>query len=711
MNPIFAAAAAVVLLAFTGTARPPEVTVPADKAKANLQDDARVAPGIRIRVYDIDAPMDQLLTVAPDQTPNWEEIKPSLDLNEGDLGELNSDFRTTAFATLHIAEEGQYEFKLIGDDGVALFIDDEAVIVFDGYHAADPVTETIKLDPGEHNLRVEHFQGAGPWKLRLEWKTPGDDDFKLLTGDAITVDPTLTPVVSSGQKRLLRDVQMLRSGDRAPVEGVHPSFGLATIRPEGFEPQVGGLAVLPDGRLVVSDFAPANNGAMETEPNGTLYVLDGVQDVTPEDGASGPDKVKVIKAAENLWDPAGMVFTDGRLIVAETEALTEFIDEDGDSVFETRKTVADGWISDNYHHFTFGPVADPDDPEIVYIALSSAVYLTLNKDEDGNQLLPLNDAPVIGLNGPNPPNRCSVAKVDLRTGEMEFIAGGFRTPNAMVIGPGGQLFVGENQGAWAPASELNHIKPGHFYGFAADLRPWPHYPEGGSPAPFQDEPTTPPALYLPQNQINNSPTEPVMIPDLETFGPYAGQMLIGELTMGGIRRASLEEAGGWYQGAVFRFSQGFEGGVNRLEFAPDGSLYVGMTGYAGNWTWRDTTFGLQKLVPTGQIAFEMLDMSATPDGFELTFTKPADKEDLADLNNYRLSTWTYAPTGDYGGPDIDKHSLEVTAADVSEDGRSVRLTVPDLKEGYVVYLRTDPESAEGEKMWSTEAWYTLIHKP
>ena len=76
------------------------------------------------------------------------------------------------------------------------------------------------------------------------------------------------------------------------------------------------------------------------------------------------------------------------------------------------------------------------------------------------------------------------------------------------------------------------------------------------------------------NEICNSPT--AILPIRE--GKFAGQVYIGELKLGGVQRASLERVNGVLQGAVFRSSQGFEGGSNRLESGPDGSIYVGCIG-------------------------------------------------------------------------------------------------------------------------------------
>ena len=667
-----------------------------------------LASGIRVQVYDIDQPMEQLLSLAPDQTPNWEQVLPRLDLREpAQVGGLTSQFRTTASATLSVDIPGEYAFRVTSDDGVVLFVDEQPVVIHDGPHPPSPRTGFIHLDAGTHGLRIEHFQGEGGFQLTLEWKPPEEEQFVLLDGRHLAVDPTITPVMSPGKKRLQADAALFRPGDTTPVAGVHPAFALCTIRPDGFQPKVGAMAMLPDRRLAVTSFEPLNNGIMETEPNGTLWTLDGVEDIGPDEL---PTNVILKKAAEGLWDPLGLLVTDGRLFVAETEQITELIDEDGDGYFETHKRVAGGWTSDNYHHFTFGLEADPDDPLTVYTALSVAMYIGQTMP-DGSRLGPLDGGPVIAYSGPNPPNRGTVAKIDLRTGEIDYIAGGFRTPNGLVFGPGRQLFITENQGGWMPASKINQVRPGHFYGYKADVRPWTNYPEGGSPILFEDRPFTPPAVWISQNEVGNSPTQPVIIPDDPKDGPYAGQMLVGELTMGGIRRVVLEEVGGRYQGAIFRFSQGLEAGVNRLVWGPGGALYVGMTGYRGNWTWRGTTFGLQKLVPTGVAPYEILSLSAQPDGFVLTFTKPADVEALADPKTYQLRTWTYESTPEYGGPNIDEHTLQVNEAIPSPDGKSVRLVIPGLKEGYVLYLRTDPPSQTGEKLWSTEAWYTLNRIP
>ena len=65
----------------------------------------------------------------------------------------------------------------------------------------------------------------------------------------------------------------MRRNDGAWLAGVHPSFELHAARPPGFEPRVAGLALRPDGTLLVSTWD--RDGAVYAldESNGTLLRL------------------------------------------------------------------------------------------------------------------------------------------------------------------------------------------------------------------------------------------------------------------------------------------------------------------------------------------------------------------------------------------------------------------------------------------------------
>ena len=171
-------------------------------------------------------------------------------------------------------------------------------------------------------------------------------------------------------------------------------------------------------------------------------------------------------------------------------------------------------------------------------------------------------------------------------GTHEWINYGLRTPNGIGLGVDNELFVTDNQGEWTPANKLIHVKQGEFLGMMWGL------PDGPESSPA----IAPPAIWLPENEIGNSPSEPILIHN----GPYKGQMLHGDVTHGGIKRDFLEKINGQYQGAVFRFTQGLEAGVNRLAWGPDSALYIGGVGMVGGWSWKENQYGLEKIKYKGK---------------------------------------------------------------------------------------------------------------
>ena len=665
-------------------------------------DDNVYEPGVTVQAYTLDQLTAQVPSLAPDQTPNLDEVIPRVAAGL-DLGQVSAPRLVRYTGEISIPEKGHYTFRLIAPGGAARLTlykwRSKGWIIADRVVGAPPeaVTDENRLLPGPLRFELDHLlpePGDDP-EVALEWLTPDAADFAPVPADALTTLSVPTRVTSPGAKRI---ETTRRPGDGKAVAGVHPGYDLSTLHPADVEIKVGALTVLADGRLIVGTFNPAQRkGAslpeIESKPPDELY------EVRPLAGSDDPSATELVPVATGLFEPSGLLEVDGQLYVSHRRAVTALIDEDGDGYFETHRDVARGWRAWNYHQFTFGIVHRAGK---LYVALSTA----MGPHWEGMR----------ANSAPNDPLRGCILEIDLNQADtpdrsFRVYAGGLRTPNTVGTGPDGDLFYADNQGTWMPTSHLAHVRPGRFYGHFNNTNVVPKMaqwlPDGGHASANAFEWRTPPTVYLPQNEFVNSPTKSAL---LET-GPFAGQMLLGELTQGGIRRVFLEKVNGDWQGAAFRFSQGFEGGINRLVLGADGSITVGSIGAAGNWSWRGKTAGLQKITPNGKSAFEMHAVRATPDGFEITFTRPVDPAWLAQPLNYTVQQWHYQPTMKYGGPKQDLENLKVTSARPSADGTAVTLTIPGLKTGRCVYLRTDPTSTDGEAMWSTEAYYTLNQRP
>jgi cytochrome c551/c552 len=443
------------------------------------------------------------------------------------------------------------------------------------------------------------------------------------------------------------------------LESVHPAFQLENLLPAGFEPKVGGMDFREDGKLLLSSW----------DGDGTVFLLD----------LDAQIDQRVLRIAEGLHEPLGLAVVGDRQFVLQKQEVTELIDHDGDELIDEYRVFSTGWpVTANFHSFAFGLMHRQG---YLYATLSICVM-------PGGASCPEQQ-----------PSQGKLLKMSLADGSWEIVASGFRTPNGVGLGIDEEIFVTDNQGDWLPANKLVHIREGGFYGSRA--------------VPDPDVMTAqerPPVVWLAQDEIGNSPTQPLALRE----GPYYGQLIYGDVTHGGIKRVFYEQIGGELQGAVFRFSAGFQGGVNRLVRGPDGAIYVGEVGSRPNWSEIGKTWhGLERLSYSGPDAFELLRVRAQPDGFTLTFTEPLGEGRELLPTDLSLRQWFYHPTEQYGGPKYDDHELVVKALEVSTDRRSVRVRVDGLKPGYVVYLRVDEgvQSASGQTLWTHEAWYTLNQIP
>ncbi|GAA0957848.1 hypothetical protein GCM10009558_076200 [Virgisporangium aurantiacum] len=619
-------------------------------------------PGVTLRTYDVRVPLSAICTLKPGQTPNVDKLMPTIDwTSAADFG-FEDNFLTHALANLNIATAGDYTFRLTSDDGSRLYIDDTLVVDHDGLHGATSKDGTITLTAGYHSLRAEMFEAGGGQQLTVAWLPPGATDFAVVPNSVLSTDAGVVRVTAPGYKQCQGVADA--PGDGLPLDAVNPNYTLTDLRPPGFEPQVTAMDWTRDGRLVIATWGGSD------QTRGEVYIVGNVT------GRTGPGRVTYKKVAEGLKEPMGLAVVDGTIYVSQKHELTELRDTNRDEVADEYRTVATWPFGGNFHEFAFG---------LLY--------------RDGNFYLNLSVSINYGgeTTDPQPAaNRGTSIVVNRRTGAVSYVAGGLRTPNGLGWGPDRDLFVTDNQGGWLPASKLVRIKKDRFFN---------HYTNPAGP--FDANAVTEPVLWLPQNEIANSPSTPVLL----TKGPFKDQMLIGDVTYGGLQRAYLEKVNGEYQGAVFRHTQGLEAGVNRTTIGPDGAIYVGGLGADGNWGQPGKLrYGLQKLTPNGTTTFDMKSMSATRDGFRIEYTKPLSDATIENLvQKYRLTQWRYVATPQYGGPKVDEEKLTVTKATVSRDRKSVELTVDGRRPGFVVYLRSPRPfaSKSGEELWSTEAWYTL----
>jgi azurin/glucose/arabinose dehydrogenase len=452
--------------------------------------------------------------------------------------------------------------------------------------------------------------------------------------------------------------------------------------PEDVILEVGGMTALPGGLLAVA----TRRGEIWT-----------IQDPYME---SGP-RPYFSRFAHGLHEPLGLAYRDGSLFASQRSELTRLTDEDGDGRSDRYETVYAWPLSGNYHEYSYGPVFTPE----------------------GNMLVTLN----LGWIGYG----ASLSKwrgwaIEITPdGAMTPIATGLRSPAGYGYNLEGELFYAENQGDWVGSGGITHLERGDFAGNPAGLI-WTDEP--GSPLRLRPEdiPDTgepeyvvaqripgmkAPAVWFPHTVLGISTSEVLVDSTAGGFGPFAGQLFVGDQGHSKIMRVFLEEVDGVYQGVVFPFREGFASGILRMVWGKDSSLFVGMTSRGWDATGR-APYGLQRLVWTGEIPFEAQKVEARPDGFEITFTRPVDQRTAADPASYAVEGFTYHFHHTYGSPAIDQQTHRVTAVNVSPDGLRARLQVEGLREGYAHQITmSGVRSAGGEPLLHDTGYYTLNRIP
>jgi cytochrome c551/c552 len=475
--------------------------------------------------------------------------------------------------------------------------------------------------------------------------------------------------------------------------------------PEGTILEVGGLTMLPNGDLGVST------------RRGDVFIVENPTSRRPY----------FRKFASGLHEILGLAYKDGALYAAQRGELTKLVDTNKDGKADVYETVYAWPLSGHYHEYSFGPKIAPD----------GSFFVTGNV-AFGNEEWWRGESRV--------PWRGWTMKISPE-GKMEPWATGMRSP----AGPSmidGELFYTDNQGEYMGSGGIWHVTKGAFTGHPAGLR-WTGMPNSPvkltadqffakvDPRQKKDEQgryikpenvvdekfismyemkkpfpaLRTPAVWLPHGILGISNSEIVKIPE-GTFGPFAGQLLVGDQGMSMISRVFMEKVKGEYQGAAFGFRSGFQSGVLRLAWAPDGSLFVGETnrgwGSAG-----EASEGLQRLVYNNDTPFEMLAVRAMPDGFEVEFTKPVDRKSAENLASYSVQSYIYKYHPVYGSPPVNTEAHKIRGVKVSEDGMKARIVVDNLRPYYIhtINLHGVREKENSYSLIHPTAYYTLNNIP
>jgi hypothetical protein len=356
--------------------------------------------------------------------------------------------------------------------------------------------------------------------------------------------------------------------------------------------------------------------------------------------------------ATGLFHGLGLKIVDDVVYVHGRDQITRLKDLDGDGEADYYENFFNGiHVTPNFHEFAY---------ELQTDAAGNFYFIKGGPVRPGGR----------GFDTISEHHGC-LFKLSKDGSTLEVIATGFRAPNGIGVGPDGTITTGDNEGSWTPKCRLNWIQPGGFYG----VPPLSH--RTPPPTDFAK-----PVLWFPKNISNSDGGQGWVIGG--KWGPLDGHLLHSSYGTCMIFNVMHEVIDGTRQGAVVRIPVKLDSGTMRLRFHPqDGQLYA--CGLKGWQTTAALQGAFQRVRYTGKPAFLAKDLAVKKDGFEITFTDPLDPAGTQ-ADSFSVSIWNYKWTEAYGCEDFKvsdgskgRDMVAVTEATLSQDNRTLRLTVPELQ--------------------------------
>ena len=444
--------------------------------------------------------------------------------------------------------------------------------------------------------------------------------------------------------------------------------------------EVGGMTTIPDGRLAVST------------RRGEIWMVENPYSATPF--------YKLF--ASGMHEVLGLTYHKGSLYAVQRGELTKLTDQNGDGSADYYQNIANWELAGNYHEYSYGPVFDKDDN----------MYLTFNVAWVG-----FGEAKLSKWRG-------WMVKIS-PDGTLSPVASGLRSPAGVMMNSSGDIFYTENQGDWVGSGRITHLEKGDFAGHASSLI-WSNEPGSTMTTQISDIPDNGEPMYKAAEKVKNLKLPAVwyphtlmgistadMIEDKNGFmGPFfKGQYFVSDQGHSKVMRMMLEKINGQYQGICFPFREGWQSGLLRLSWGIDGSMFGGMTSRGWGSTGTDL-FGLQRMIWSGETPFEMAEVHAMTDGFEITFTKPVDVATATQAASYDINSFNYQYHHFYGSPVIENKAHAIKAILISDDAKKVRLVLDEARRFYIHEIKPKGvKSTNGDLLLHDVGYYTLNNIP
>lgn len=408
-------------------------------------------------------------------------------------------------------------------------------------------------------------------------------------------------------------------------------------------------------RLSGIDFMSDKTKAVICSTDGDVWLVEGI---TQPSGTLSWKRI-----ASGLFQPLGIKVVNEQIFVTCRDQLVRLNDLNGDGETDFYESFnSDHQVTNHFHEFAMGLQTDAE----------GNFYYAKSARHARRALVPQHG---------------TLLKVSKDGASTEIIATGFRAANGVCINPDGSFIVTDQEGHWNPMNRINWVTKGKFYGNMFGYNPSNDSSNSGMEQP---------AVWV-ERSHDQSPSELLWV-DSKSWGPLNGSLLDLSYGYGKVLNVIYEKVGNQMQGGIVDLPlPRLPTGIMRGRFNPsDGNLYT-----CGLSAWGSTQADLgglyrirykenNEIIPTG--------LHAKKRGMEISFSNKLNTESAKLVSNYKVETWDLERSRSYGSKHYNTKTLLVDKVEVSEDGKSVLLIIPEIKPTWVMEITYELTNSNGKKV-------------
>ena len=420
-------------------------------------------------------------------------------------------------------------------------------------------------------------------------------------------------------------------------------------------------------RCTGHDFVDEDTAAVCTW-DGDVWLVSGILGASSEGSA-----LRWRRIASGLFQPLGLKIVNGEIYVACRDQITILHDLNADGQTDFYECFNnDHQVTEHFHEFAMGLQTDA----------AGNFYYAKSARHAKRAVVP---------------HHGTLLRVSSTGDKTDIIATGFRAANGVCLNPDGTFFVTDQEGHWNPKNRINWVQPNEFYG---NMYGYTDVTDDSDAA------MQPPLCWI-TNAFDRSPAELLWVPE-HSWGRLGGSLLNLSYGYGRAYIVPHENKNGILQGGMCRLPiPDFPSGLVRGRFHPNGhDLFLcSMFVWSSN---QQEPGGFHRVRYRGDGAHLPTQLAVHGKTISFTLSDPVDPVTSTETERYEVQSWDIRRSAHYGSQHYNERRLAVSNVELTRDGRTVRLTIPDLKPTWCMSIEMQLKDPSG-KSFSREI-HNTIHK-